>query len=168
MAEQETQQDGELASLNELLQCVICFEPLTNTKILQCGHSFCEECLQCYYKFYQQKHNAQPGKLPCPTCRELTSIRENGINVLRNDFEAHKLQKVFRKVIVRNLTSSCVCDPYTSDKMTVDASVYCSKCKVNYCNGCLLKHNKNPIFKDHTIVEKSLQENLATELTCKI
>ncbi|KAI0218179.1 hypothetical protein LSAT2_030094 [Lamellibrachia satsuma] len=115
MAERETQQDGDLASLNELLRCVICFEPFTNPKILQCGHSFCEECLQGYHKVNQQKYNVQPGKLPCPTCRELTSIPENGINGLRNDFKAHKLQKVFRMMTVRNLTSSCRCDQCTSD-----------------------------------------------------
>ena len=167
MAEQETQ-DGELASLSELLQCVICFEPFTNPKMLQCGHSFCEECLQDYHKVNQQAHNAQPGKLPCPTCRELTSIPENGISGLRSDFKAHKLEKVFRMMTVRNRTSSCMCDPCTSQKMTVDASVYCSKCKVNYCKACLLIHNKNPIFKDHKVFEKSLQENLAMELTCKV
>ena len=168
MAEQETQTNGDLASFSELLQCVICFEPYTNPKMLQCGHSFCEECLQGYHKVNQQAHNAQPGKLPCPTCRELTSIPENGIKGLRNDFKAHKLEKVLRMMAVRNRASSCLCDPCTSEKISVDASVYCSKCKVNYCNGCLLIHNNNMIFKDHTVFEKSVQENLATELTCKV
>ncbi|KAI0214432.1 hypothetical protein LSAT2_000473 [Lamellibrachia satsuma] len=120
-----------------------------------------------YHKVSQQARNAQPGKLPCPTCRELTSIPENGISGLRSDFKAHKLEKVFRMMTVHKRASSCMCDPCKSKKMTVDASVYCSKCKVNYCKACLLIHNKNLIFKDHEVVETSLRENLATELTCK-
>ena len=41
------------------------------------------------------------GKLPCPTCRELTTLPPSGVAGLRNDFKIQKMEDLFRSMYVR-------------------------------------------------------------------
>ena len=41
------------------------------------------------------------GKLPCPTCRELTTLPANGVAGLRNDFKIQKMEDLFRSMYVK-------------------------------------------------------------------
>ena len=160
MAAQMIGQGEEL--LEELLQCMICYEPYCNPKILQCGHTFCEECLQGYHNANQKECRFLSGNLPCPNCREITSIPMNGIAGLRNDFRMKKMEDVFRKMAIHNRASTSLCNPCQSLKMMVVAKVYCIKCNVNYCEKCLLKHMANPVFEGHTVVDKSTLQCLTS------
>ncbi|XP_019769090.2 E3 ubiquitin-protein ligase SH3RF1 isoform X1 [Dendroctonus ponderosae] len=55
-------------TLNDLLECSVCFERLdTSSKVLPCQHTFCRKCLQEIY----QKHK----ELRCPECRVLVTIK---------------------------------------------------------------------------------------------
>ncbi len=54
--------------MEELVKCSICFEPLSQPKLLPtCGHSFCLRCLK--------KVPVVNGVLNCPLCRSLTPSR---------------------------------------------------------------------------------------------
>jgi len=85
----------------ELLNCMICFESFRNPKMLACGHTFCADCLVGYQKTYAQQRRAVAGKLPCPTCRDLTTIPTGGIVALRNDFKVQKIEDLFRTMNVK-------------------------------------------------------------------
>ena len=100
----------------DLLTCMICFDSYTNPKMLKCGHTFCQECLNSYYRKYQQQKNAIRSKLPCPTCRELTTLSSGGVSALRNDFKVQKIEEMFKTTNFLQTRSTTVCDP----------------CKVNY------------------------------------
>jgi RING-type zinc-finger len=86
----------------DLLNCMICFESFRNPKMLPCGHTFCAECLVGYQKTYEQQRRAVPGKLPCPTCRELTTLPPGGVSGLRNDFKVQKIEDLFRTMNVKH------------------------------------------------------------------
>lgn len=51
-----------ISLLEEHLSCPICCDIYRNPVVLQCSHSFCEECLQRYWE------NAE--NVICPTCRK--------------------------------------------------------------------------------------------------
>ena len=168
MANQLTRKDGDWSSGDDLFQCAICFEPFTNPKMLQCGHTFCEECLQRLYDTNQQTRLAQLRKLSCPTCRKVTSVPADGIRGLRNDLKAHKMKDAFGRMTVSKRREENSCDPCRAQEF-VEAKGYCGRCKVNYCGECLRKHNMSPLFKDHKVFEKSaLQKSTSTERMCKV
>lgn len=96
---------------DDLLSCMICFEGFTNPKMLKCGHTFCQQCLNSYHSKYQQQKNAIKGKIPCPTCRELTTISSGGVQALRNDFKVQKIEEMFKTTNLLNTRSSVLCDP---------------------------------------------------------
>ena len=145
---------------DELLQCMICFTRFTNPKILQCGHSFCEECLQRDHNANQPEHRCPSGNIPCPTCRELTLIPENGITGLRNDFRTNKIEEILQKMNVHSNRN--LCHPCKSKELLVIAKIYCVSCNVSYCDECHDKHSANQVLKDHTVIDVSMM------LTCKV
>ncbi|XP_063794373.1 RING finger protein 225-like [Pseudophryne corroboree] len=59
-----------------LSECVICFTPYDTLfhlpKVLSCGHVFCLECLSRI-----TVGSTAPESLPCPVCREPTSLPKN-------------------------------------------------------------------------------------------
>lgn len=48
-------------AMEDLLQCMICFESYRNPKMLRCAHTFCADCLVGYQKTYDQQRRAVPG-----------------------------------------------------------------------------------------------------------
>ena len=155
--------------LDDLLQCIICFGPFTNPKVLQCGHTFCQECLQQHHNASQEDPRRPSASISCPTCREETLIPPRGIAGLRHDFKVSQLEEVLRKGKQCNRRSSNTCTPCASQNKTVGAKVYCFSCDANYCKGCLRKHSANPVFKDHTVVDRSTQlDSDKTELPCQV
>jgi len=71
--------------------------------------------------------NCGAGKLPCPTCRELTTLPPTGVTGLRNDFKVQKMEDLFRSMYVRqqqqqqtNDHRSNVCGPCQAQKKIVE------------------------------------------------
>ena len=97
MADRSTGAERDLSSLQKILECAICYENFTVPKMLQCGHTFCEKCLQELYNA-----SGQPGYLTCPTCRTTTSVPANDIAGLRTDFRANEMRDAIG--ILHNVT----------------------------------------------------------------
>ena len=53
--------------IDKNLQCTICNEVFICPSVINCGHSFCKECIQKW----QQEKNPQAT---CPICRSTISI----------------------------------------------------------------------------------------------
>lgn len=62
--------------IEELLLCSICYECVNEPKTLECGHTF---CLQCLIKLFVKKKKDGVLGIQCPTCRTVqTNIKEKG------------------------------------------------------------------------------------------
>ncbi len=61
-----------------------------------------------------------PGKLPCPTCREMTAIPSAGISGLKNDFKVKKIEDMFKTVNLReHKAAQRHCDSCKTQKKTI-------------------------------------------------
>ncbi|XP_029484755.2 nuclear factor 7, brain-like [Oncorhynchus nerka] len=64
---------ASLSLLEEHLSCPVCCDIFRNPVVLKCSHSFCEECLQKYWK--------EMGNPLCPACRAECSSEEQGLSL---------------------------------------------------------------------------------------
>ncbi|XP_038062526.1 tripartite motif-containing protein 2-like [Patiria miniata] len=73
------------------LECSICQERYQQPKILECLHSFCEQCL---LKYRSTKHQ-DSTVIPCPVCRQETKLPEVGVQGLKTNFHLIGLVEEF-------------------------------------------------------------------------
>lgn len=90
-----------------MTNCAICLQLLqTPIKVLNCGHSFCFQCLD-------QMLNSTPGpsnrnrrrQLKCPTCRRPTLLRQGKVSSLPTNYALHDLLNVERRTTNGNSTN---------------------------------------------------------------
>ena len=164
MADRSTGRERDLSSLQKIIECAICFENFTVPKILQCGHTFCEKCLQELYNA-----SRQPGYLTCPTCRTTTSVPANDIAGLRTDFRANQMRDAIGSFTQRNRPNENVCNQCEQRQKVVAAAWRCSTCEKKYCQSCKQKHNRTPLFRRHA-VRRILpsQNSTVTCRSCKV
>ncbi|RKP38728.1 hypothetical protein BJ085DRAFT_34173 [Dimargaris cristalligena] len=75
---QSQRHDRVLSNLRENLVCSVCTEVYNRPYTLECGHSFCLECLQPWF----------PTSLTCPECRREVSRRPVRAYNLQNQADA--------------------------------------------------------------------------------
>ncbi|XP_038064914.1 E3 ubiquitin-protein ligase TRIM56-like [Patiria miniata] len=128
------------------LECSICTDKYKKPKVLDCLHSFCEECL---VKYRDGRHQNKP-KIPCPVCRQETALPQSGIQGLKTNFhlvgliEEFELQeKVACSAEVKLLCQVC-------DKGN-EAKDHCMDCEKNICMDCCKIHQQFPTLKNHII-----------------
>ncbi|XP_077985813.1 uncharacterized protein LOC144440327 [Glandiceps talaboti] len=134
-----------------ILECPLCFEEVTESKILPCYHYFCSECVQ---------KMSTTSDVVCKLCNErhslLTGLRKPGVNAAVNELASCK----------RVLGSNCeICES--------KSEYVCTECKTAMCSriGCRDKHRLRDTLKQHNVVSKErfrvLEESrLADSMTC--
>ena len=155
----------EFATIEEFLQCMICFEPFTHPKMLQCGHTFCYECLEGCVNAYIESYHRQPPTIACPTCRYLTIFPTNGVAGLPTDFKLNRIKEVLQTVQLGQNKKSQLCEFCQMKKRKTGSEFYCTECGKNFCHSCLKKHDKNPTFKKHHSIH--LGHEASAMLFCK-
>ena len=78
-------------TLQELIECGICLDPMVDPRVLSCQHSFCAECL-----INLLSHSDNPV-FTCPTCRHDTAIPERGVHDLPHDFKVNTLSAFMKE-----------------------------------------------------------------------
>ncbi|XP_059419380.1 tripartite motif-containing protein 16-like [Carassius carassius] len=139
--------------------CSICLDLLKDPVAIPCGHSYCMECINDYWK-----KNDNLGVFSCPQCGQTFSPRP----VLnRNTILADMVDKLKKLELLGNCQTydSCVpgdvtCDFCTSIKQK--AVMSCLVCLASYCQNHLQAHYKSPALKKHKLIEASvnLQEKI--------
>ncbi|XP_016405435.1 E3 ubiquitin/ISG15 ligase TRIM25-like [Sinocyclocheilus rhinocerous] len=139
--------------------CSICLDLLKDPVAIPCGHSYCMECINDYWK-----KNDHLGVFSCPQCGQTFSPRP----VLnRNTILADMVDKLKKLELLGNshIYDNCMpgdmtCDFCTSIKQKAVKS--CLVCLASYCQNHLQAHYKSPALKKHKLIEASvnLQEKI--------
>ena len=97
-------------SLPSYLQCTICFngyETLTREPIVvQCGHTFCRECLVEYFNRKRERNK----KVECPLCNKVV-LKRMDVGLLPKNYAVLDALAKYEEERVANLTDSFVRTP---------------------------------------------------------
>ena len=141
-----------LKRVEEQLNCSICLDTYTDTKILQCFHVFCHQCL---VPLGIQDQQGQLS-LTCPTCRQATPIPARGVAGLQSAFHINTLLEILEDS-ARKLENA----PTTPERATPtdlnpankashcfvhedkELELYCETCGELICLKCVTKSGKH-------------------------
>ncbi|XP_033631735.1 uncharacterized protein LOC117293498 [Asterias rubens] len=130
------------------IECPVCLSRFTDSKILDCLHSFCLQCLQELI----DKQDPKTDLIVCPICKKEMSIPDGGLSDLLSCFFLSSLvDDVINlegpKEDINPPVSTCEgCDE------GLEAVSRCVDCEVNYCKTCLTIHAKLKSHRHHQIV----------------
>ncbi|XP_022099296.1 E3 ubiquitin-protein ligase TRIM56-like [Acanthaster planci] len=129
------------------LECPICGDRYRRPKVLNCLHSFCEECL---VKYRNGRYKYHP-KIPCPVCRQETTLPRTGITGLKTNFHLVGLIEEFtpQEKAAYSLGSRLLCQ---TCKENNEASHHCIDCGKNICLKCYEDHFRFPALSSHAVV----------------
>ena len=140
---------GSLTNPDKII-CPICLETIREPKLLPCIHTFCLRCLQTLCD------DNDPGdEVPCPVCRQLFVVPDEGVKDLTTNFFMIQLLQVNQSEIsnagpAEGTTLCEVCSEL--DVETVSTS-YCVECTQHFCDKCSLIHRKQKATKSHQVVD---------------
>ncbi|XP_038066259.1 E3 ubiquitin-protein ligase TRIM56-like [Patiria miniata] len=128
------------------LECSICTDKYKQPKVLNCLHSFCEECL---VKYREGTHRGAP-QIPCPVCRQETVLPQSGIQGLKTNFHLVSLIEEFelQKKVACSGDSKLLCETCDEDN---EASYHCLDCGLNICTTCRKTHLRFPVSANHVV-----------------
>lgn len=84
--------EAALKKVEDQLCCLVCLDTYTNPKQLACNHIFCKQCLARLVTRDPQGSL----HLRCPSCRQVTSIRERGVAGLKSAYEISKVVEILK------------------------------------------------------------------------
>ena len=128
------------------LECCICQERYKQPKILECLHSFCEQCLE---KYYRSKYRDAPT-IPCPVCRKETVLPETRIQGLKTNFHLIGMVEDFtlQEKVACSGDAQVACE--TCDEGN-EATHRCLDCAQNICPNCQKIHTRSAASSNHTV-----------------
>ena len=138
----------------EELVCSICHEFFTLPKVLECQHSFCEDCLR---KCYQHSRSKRPRKgsatiFACPECRHDCSLPQEGVQALPTNFKLARLVEILspeQKLTIQNATRRSLrrresnLHPHCADHPRKLLEYYCKDCHQLVCGSCMLSSHRS-------------------------
>ena len=148
--------------IEELLECSICTETLTQPRTLSCFHSFCKHCLANFVatkKGAVKKGAKVPEVFECPVCRSEFHVKEG--ESIENMPSNHFINNMLELLNLTQESQNIFCQ---SCKARNPAINRCVSCENYLCKKCLEVHNNWPAFEDHvvlTLEELAKPENRA-------
>ncbi|XP_038062723.1 E3 ubiquitin-protein ligase TRIM56-like [Patiria miniata] len=140
------------------LECSICHERYQQPKILECLHSFCEQCL---LKYCSKKHQGAAA-IPCPVCRQETKLPEVGVQGLKTNFHLIGLVEELKlqEKIVGSGDTCLLCDVCEEDN---EATQRCLDCGQYMCSVCSRMHLRFAATSNHKVAPlKDIREGKVT------
>ncbi|CAF1298715.1 unnamed protein product [Adineta steineri] len=71
--------------IDDLLQCPICLEVFYDPKVLDCQHTFCNNCLKVHLAASARMFSTT-NSVECPICRRRTNLINNSIDSLPGNY----------------------------------------------------------------------------------
>ncbi|CAF1033428.1 unnamed protein product [Adineta steineri] len=123
--------------LQELLQCPVCLTPYTEPRLLPCGHTYCDECLN---RLIENDNDI----VQCPECRKQHVVPEDGVFppnfVVRNLLEEHGISTGSRAIPSGNLSLNGTATAKCTTCETFAPLRLCRHCNFMVCDRCLKAH----------------------------
>uniref|UniRef100_H3B8P5 RING-type domain-containing protein n=1 Tax=Latimeria chalumnae TaxID=7897 RepID=H3B8P5_LATCH len=143
--------------LQEELICSICLSLFQDPVLLNCGHNFCQDCLE---KVWEAQSGGQGYS--CPECRR--EYREKP--ALHRNLKLCNIVERFKDTQEEQRVVTHPCDFCLENPLPAVKS--CRNCEVVLCELHLQKHNGKFLEKNHVLVElKDSPQGQASECTCK-
>ena len=138
--------------LLQLIECPVCLNELQDPRMLSCRHALCYTCVNDY-----TKKNKYEKELPCPVCREVTSLYEGGVDNLPKFFFMNELKEVvLEKDGVKEdkpqKPRGVVCSTVDCEEVAVS---FCTKGCEFLCQLCDDEHRTSRRTKSHKVVTVS-------------
>ncbi|XP_053714307.1 tripartite motif-containing protein 16-like isoform X2 [Synchiropus splendidus] len=140
--------------------CSICLDLLKEPVALNCGHSFCQVCVEGYWDSEDERNIYQ-----CPQCRRTFTLRP----LLQKNVMLAELVEELKRTGLQAADlcyagpEDVACDSCTGRKLKALKS--CLVCLTSYCEQHLQPHLEAPAFRRHKLVQPSrqLQEIICPE-----
>ncbi|XP_038050325.1 E3 ubiquitin-protein ligase TRIM71-like [Patiria miniata] len=128
------------------LECDICADRYKQPKILDCQHSFCQNCLE---KYYTGRYGGEP-KMPCPVCRRETVLPETSIQGLKTNFHLMGIveEVSLQEKVACSENAKVICE--ICDEKN-EAMHRCLDCAQNICSKCHTTHMQFSAMSNHTV-----------------
>ena len=127
--------------IRDRLKCDVCFEAYQEPpRFLQCHHFFCIPCLKKLIV-----HGNLPGaSISCPTCRQVTLLRQGSVSTLQSN---HQIDCLFQVRSMLQQASSTMCGKCEKGA----ATAFCHHCREFICKSCQDLHQKWKDLRTHDI-----------------
>ncbi|XP_030849629.1 zinc-binding protein A33-like [Strongylocentrotus purpuratus] len=140
---------GEL-QFPESLACPLCLEVFKAPTLLQCGHTFCKDCLDKYDKKWRGQ-----DFMECPLCKKHTKLGKNRVAGLSPNFSVKGLEDELHVHHKINGKSSEYCSLHSQ----VYKDILCEVCKEFICLTCLFDKHHDHSFKKNEEFVAELNKN---------
>ncbi|CAF0993457.1 unnamed protein product [Rotaria sordida] len=123
--------------LQELLQCPVCLTPFIEPRLLPCGHTYCDECLN---RLMQNNNDV----VTCPECRKQHLVPDDGVFppnfVVRNLLDEQAMSTCSRLMTPGNLSLNTSATAKCTTCETFAPLRLCRHCNFMVCDRCLRAH----------------------------
>lgn len=180
-------------AVDDLLECPICIETMSDTRVLPCIHTFCLACIQ--------KHGDDTKRceaISCPCCRRTCPVPAGGLQDLPKNILMEKLLEIRGSLVETNTTHmsqlQCCSEKDNNCAITKEknlsrpcqipchnekgkspppANSYCVECKSYMCGECWKRHSKQRLTGSHPVLPTGCSEHPEAPLefyckTCKV
>lgn len=159
-----------LAKLELQIKCAICLDTYRDPKLLQCSHVYCSVCL---VRLVVRDHHGQLS-ITCPSCRQTTSVPDNGTPGLLPAFQVNQLLEIWDDLqkstdpiaqlervdsnvacLVSGKKATHLCLEHKEEELTL----FCETCQLVICWHCTIQsHNGHKYDLITEVFEKHRDE----------
>ncbi|XP_056147117.1 E3 ubiquitin/ISG15 ligase TRIM25-like [Lampris incognitus] len=164
MAEQQQQQQQGLLLDRDQLCCSVCLDLLNQPVTLQCGHSYCRDCIESCWDKDEEK-----GVYSCPQCRQTFSprpalVKNTMLAQIVENLKTTGNQQASPSADVSYAGPTDVACDFCTGTRPHKALMTCSACLASYCSTHLQPHYTVPVLKKHKLVSATarLQEKMCS------